>query len=145
MHQTLAEHEKLLGQVEKFLLYSWDRHRKYLTGNNVIAWCTAALGVLVVAAGVFDFAQIAAVFGAVLSGVVLLQKSYRPAENAYFWEQRHNEAKVFRDRLRYEDVTEEQYQRIVEEWIIFRRGFMEGKPTPGAVDGAQPDAVSTLT
>lgn len=138
MDDMPAESTELLDQVEKSLVYSWDRHRKYLRWNIVIAWCTAILGLLVVAAGVYDLGPLAAVLGAALSSVIVLQKSYRPAENAYFWEQRHNEAKVFRDRLRYGHVTEEQYRRIVEDWITFRRGFMEGKPTPGAAQAEVP-------
>lgn len=128
------EPEKLLEQVTRSLSYSWDRHRTCLFWNNVTVWCAAGLGVLVVAAGAFDHAKLAAVVGAATSGLLLLQKNYRFAENAYFWEQRHNQAKTIRDRLRYLENSQDDYRSILEDWIRYRQNFLEGKPTPGVQD-----------
>ncbi len=131
---TRAHNEKtseFLSQVHKFQDYHWKLHVK----NKRLASFLVVLGVLLsgatTAAGFMSYAQLAGFLGLGTTLFIALHDAFNFSEKSQFFNEVHVQAKIIRDKLRYQVSSDEDFNKLFDEFQCLRdhssRNIPQGK------------------
>jgi hypothetical protein len=132
--QTRNHAEKtteLLAQVNKFQEYHWKLHAK----NKRLASLLVVLGVLLsgatTAAGFMSYPQLAGFLGLGTTLFIALHDAFNFSEKSQFFNEVHVQAKIIRDKLKYQTSSDEDFNRAFNEFQSLRehssRNIPQGK------------------
>ena len=121
-------------QIQGFLDYSWGMRNVNLWLNASFVIVGLLLAGAVTVSGLIGQPPLPGILGAAVTVILGIQAAFRFAQKANLWEMKHGEAKVIRDRLRYQVNNEADFCNAVEHWISFREGLLQSLPGVRGLD-----------
>jgi hypothetical protein len=135
--------DSLEKKIQGFLDHSWSLRRRHFWLNALVVVLGLLLSAGVTLTGALDMTEIAPFMGAAITVLLGIQNAFKFAEKATLWEAKHGEAKDLRDRLNYKARTADDFQSLVDSWLVLRKELTAEMPKVGKLEEANKSQVAS--
>lgn len=128
MELDSQKYEDFSVQIKAYISTYWKLYIRYSYINTGLILCGLLISAGVTITGFMELEKWPGILGVLISLLLGIQNAFNYGGRAAFLHVVHDEAKVLRDRLKYKVRTKEEFEDVIDAFIVLRMNAVNNLP-----------------